>query len=319
MPKQHGDGMDTTWLGDLKALSESLNYSRAAQIRNITQPAFGRRIRALEAWCGTALVERAGHRLSLTPAGVLMLAAADDVLQCLDRVRSDIDRAQAATATLTFAATHALSFTYFPAWITGLGADATTLPMRILSDNMIQCERMMQAGEVRFLLCHHHVDSPNGLPVAGFEHIVLARDRLVPVTGRDDGGRPVHHLPGTPDRPVPQITYEPSSGMGRILAAALPSFEKPLHLSQLFSSHLAMTVKALAIEGKGVGWIPYSLARDELGPGGRLINGGEGWHVDVDIALFRSRGPLGSQAERFWQLVREAGTESAAAHVPGRL
>lgn len=316
MPKQHGFHMDTTWLGDLKALSETLNFSRAAQIRNITQPAFGRRIRALEAWCGAPVVDRAGHRLSLTPAGVVMLAAAGDVLQRLERARSDIDRAQAATATLTFAATHALSFTFFPAWITGLGAGAATLPMRLLSDNMIRCEQMMRAGEVQFVLCHHYADSPTGLPEAGFEHVVLARDRLVPVTGRDGAGRPLHRLPGTPGRPVPQIAFEPSSGMGRILAAALPSHDEPLHLSPRFSSHLAMAVKAMAMEGKGVGWIHVSLARDELGPRGRLAEGGDGWQVDIDIALFRPRIPLGAQAERFWQLAREAGTGRAVADVP---
>ncbi|WP_211242294.1 LysR family transcriptional regulator [Paracoccus gahaiensis] len=317
MPKQHGFYMDTTWLADLKALSETLNFSRAAQIRNITQPAFGRRIRALEAWCGVSLVERGSHRLSLTPAGTVMLDAAGDVLRRLDRARDDID--QARTATLTFAATHALSFTFFPAWIKGLGTGAATQPMRLLSDNMIRCERMMQAGEAQFLLCHHHVASPTCLPDAGFDHVVLARDRLVPVTGRDGAGRPLHRLPGTPARPVPHIAFEPSSGMGRILAAALPSCDGPLHLSPLFSSHLAMAVKALAIEGKGVGWIPDSLARDELGPGGRLAGGGDGWHVDVDIALFRPSAPLGARAERFWQQLGEAASVRAAANHPNAL
>lgn len=306
--------METTWLADLKALSETLNFSRAAQIRNITQPAFGRRIRALEAWCGADLVDRTGQRLSLTPAGAVMLAAAGDVLQRLDRARDDIEQAQTATATLTFAATHALSFTFFPAWIKGLGTGAATQPMRLLSDNMIRCARMMRAGEAQFLLCHHHPESPTGLPDAGFDHIVLARDRLAPVTGRDAAGRPLHCLPGTPSQPVPHIAFEPSSGMGRILAAALPSCGRPVHLLPLFSSHLAMVVKALAIEGKGVGWIPDSLARDELGPGGRLAGGGDGWHVDVDIALFRPNVPLGARAERFWQQLVEAASVRAAAN-----
>lgn len=293
--------MDSTWLADLKALSETLNFSRAAEVRNITQPAFGRRIRALEAWCGAELVERGSHPLSLTPAGTVMLEAARDVLKRLDRARDDVDQAQ--TATLTFAATHALSFSFFPTWIKGLGTGAATQPIRLLSDNMIRCERMMRAGETQFLLCHHHPDSPTGLPDADFFHVVLAHDRLVPVTGRDSAGRPLHRLPGTPDRPVPQIAFEPCSGMGRILAAALPNCDGPLHLSPLFSSHLAVAVKALAIEGKGLGWIPSSLARDELAPGGRLAKGGSGWDVEVDIALFRPRGPLGTEAERFWQRV----------------
>ena len=64
--------MDTAWLADLRALAETLNFSRAAERRNITQPAFGRRIRSLEAWCGAELVDRSTHRLRLTSAGEII-------------------------------------------------------------------------------------------------------------------------------------------------------------------------------------------------------------------------------------------------------
>lgn len=106
--------MDTAWLSDLRALAETLNFSRAAELRNITQPAFGRRIRALEDWSGTPLVDRSTHRLKITPAGEIMLSAAADVIQRLERAKHELDQARAASATLTFAATHALSFTFFP-------------------------------------------------------------------------------------------------------------------------------------------------------------------------------------------------------------
>jgi len=37
-------------------LAERRNFSRAAEARHVTQPAFSRRIRALEDWVGTPLV-----------------------------------------------------------------------------------------------------------------------------------------------------------------------------------------------------------------------------------------------------------------------
>jgi DNA-binding transcriptional LysR family regulator len=40
--------MELIWFEDYLALAETLNFSRAAELRNITQPAFSRRIRALE-------------------------------------------------------------------------------------------------------------------------------------------------------------------------------------------------------------------------------------------------------------------------------
>ncbi|WP_343738292.1 LysR family transcriptional regulator, partial [Achromobacter sp.] len=72
--------MDIKWLEDFVALSKSRNLFQAAESRNVTHPAFGRRIKALEDWAGVPLVER-GHQVStLNAAGRSVLAAAIDVL-----------------------------------------------------------------------------------------------------------------------------------------------------------------------------------------------------------------------------------------------
>lgn len=298
--------MDTNWLDDLRALAQALNFSRAAEARNITQPAFGRRIRALEDWCGARLVERSTHRLSLTPAGQIMLGAAGDVTDRLDRARREIAQSMMEVTALTFAATHALSFQFFPGWIQSLGTRAAAMPMRLLSDNMIACERTMLAGEAQFLLCHHHPTSPTALPENRFRHLILAQDRLVPVCARDATGGPRHALPGRPDAPVPALSFEEGSGMGRILATVLPGTAGGLHLAPVVSSHLAMALKALAVEGKGVAWVPESMVAGDLRPDGSLARaGGAEWAVAVEIALFRPRARLPEIAERFWNLLRD--------------
>ena len=40
--------MDTKWLEDFVSLAETRSFSRSAQLRHVTQPAFSRRIQALE-------------------------------------------------------------------------------------------------------------------------------------------------------------------------------------------------------------------------------------------------------------------------------
>ncbi|MCT7654029.1 LysR family transcriptional regulator [Oceanimonas sp. NS1] len=59
--------METKWLHDFIALSEQGSFSRAAESRFVTQPAFSRRIRSLENWLGVALVCRNRYPLELTP------------------------------------------------------------------------------------------------------------------------------------------------------------------------------------------------------------------------------------------------------------
>ncbi|MFX8445328.1 LysR family transcriptional regulator, partial [Acinetobacter baumannii] len=73
--------MELDWLEDFLALVDSGNFSRAAQARNLTQPAFGRRIRALEDWAGAALFDRSTHRIGLTPAGERFRPFAEDIVR----------------------------------------------------------------------------------------------------------------------------------------------------------------------------------------------------------------------------------------------
>lgn len=297
--------METAWLADLQALAETLNFSRAAEKRHITQPAFGRRIKSLEDWCGSDLVDRSTHRLKLTPAGEAMLEAANDIAARLERASRDLAQMRAATSTVTFAATHALSFIFFPGWIQRLGHEASTMPIRLLSDNMNECERIMTEGRAQFLLCHDHQNSRIRLDMNAYRHVELATDRLIPVSGRDRNGRALHSISEASDRAVPHLAFEETSGMGRILSSAFSSSTDQLPLSTVFTSHLAMALKALATEGKGVAWIPESLAADEMGPAGRLVPAGSAdWAVDVKIVLIRPRARMTDIAENFWSLVQ---------------
>src|SRR3954467_2804122 len=61
--------MELIWFEDYLALSETLSFSKAAEARHVTQPAFSRRIRALEDWVGASLSVRTTHSVTLTPAG----------------------------------------------------------------------------------------------------------------------------------------------------------------------------------------------------------------------------------------------------------
>ena len=63
--------MNLSWLEDFQALAESGNFSRAAEQRHMTQPAFSRRVRALEEWLGVALFDRSTQRVYLAQTGLV--------------------------------------------------------------------------------------------------------------------------------------------------------------------------------------------------------------------------------------------------------
>jgi len=79
--------METKWLEDFVSLAETRSFSRSAQLRHVTQPAFSRRIQSLEAWAGVELVDRSSYPTHLTPAGAALYAQALDLLQALHDAR----------------------------------------------------------------------------------------------------------------------------------------------------------------------------------------------------------------------------------------
>ena len=140
--------MELDWLKDFLALAEQRNFSRAADIRNVTQPAFSRRIRALEEWIGTPLFVRSAQGATLTPAGAYLRPLVDEMLGSLQRVRRETRAVgEREMATLSIAATHTLSFTFFPGWnlrhvrLERLGS------LNLISDSMAAASKSCSAAK----------------------------------------------------------------------------------------------------------------------------------------------------------------------------
>ena len=291
--------MNETWMLDFLALSETLNFSRAAERRHVTQPAFSRRIGALEAWCGQTLVNRSSHRLALTEAGHQMRDAAEEILRRLTLLRSDLAALETNATTLTFASTQALSFTFFPDWFSQTGGGTA---VHLLADNMQACERIMQEGRAQFLLCHSHPAASSALDEDRFRKLDLAGDRLVPVAAPPRDGGPDLVLGG---QDIPHLSFDERSGLGRILQAALAGKLSRLDLRPVFTSHVVMALRTMAIDGKGVAWLPWRLVAEDIAAGRLVPAGSPEWGVEVSIALVRPKARLSSLAEGFWSGLKE--------------
>jgi DNA-binding transcriptional LysR family regulator len=293
--------MDLDWLEDFVALVEHGNFSRAAEARHVTQPAFSRRIRALEDWLGVPLFNRDSHGVSLTAAGETFRHGAEETARRILQLRNDSrEAAGKEAATLRFAATHALSFTFFPAWIRGLDPGAT-VGIRLMSDHMQACEQLMLQGRAQFLLCHHYGAMPDCFPAGQFRSIVVGTDALVPLCAPDGDGAPRWRLPGSPGAPVRLLAYSAESGLGRIVAAR--QAHGGLCGEAVFTSHLAAVLMSMARDRNGVAWLPASLADQDIA-GGRLVRSGDtAWDIPLEIRLFRPRARLSRAAEALWDSI----------------
>ena len=289
--------METGWLEDFLTLGRQLNFSRAAEERNITQSAMSRRIRGLEEWLGVPVVSRDTHRLTLTAAGQAFQDHAADLLRNLRLARAAARAASEQHAnSLNIASTHLLSTRFFPRWLSEIEAHVPIGQVQLRADHMMGCERLMETGTAHFLLCHRHPDVPDGLDAAAFRAISLADDRLVPVSAPVPGAgdRPLHRLDATENCPL--LAFDEMSGMGRILRAV---HDVPPG-SPGFTSHLASILHIMALDGRGVAFLPLSLVEPDL-QAGRLVRAGHaGWEIGMTICLVRPRARLKPSAETLW-------------------
>jgi DNA-binding transcriptional LysR family regulator len=299
--------MELAWLEDFLALVECGHFSRAAERRNISQPAFSRRVRMLENWLGAPLVNRETHRVELTPAGTEFRPIAQEVVRRVAAGRALVrEVAHASALTLRFACTNVLSLTFFPSWLQRLeAASPLGAAVSLVTDNMVDCERLMVQGAAQFLLCHHHPAASTALDSAHFRAIDVGQDALVPVSApKPDADRePLHGLPGEIDAPVAHLSFSAASGMGRIIASARVSEAPPTWLNTTFTAHLAMVLLMMAREGRGMAWLPHSLVEADLKSGALVRSGPNTWDIPMQIRLFRPRARQGAAAEAFWGLV----------------
>lgn len=296
--------MNFLWLEDFLTLAASGNFSRAAEERHMTQPAFSRRVRALEEWLGVVLFDRSTQPATLTEAGEWFRGVAQDLTTRVaglpEQARGVAD---AASSTLRIAATHALSFSFLPGWLRALEArvEGGPRPVQLISDVMQQCEQLMQQGRVQFLLCHAHEQVPSRLDPALHRHAVVGRDALLPVCAADASGQPRHAL----DRgaPVPLLEYSAESGIGRLVRALRGPALAAAQAQPALTAHLATVLKTMALDGRGVAFLPQSLIADELGAGRLVAAGGAAWPIEVEIRLYRRAQTLPRAGEAFWRAV----------------
>ena len=278
--------MNLSWLDDFLALADSGNFSRAAEQRHMTQPAFSRRIRALEEWLGVALFDRSTHPATLTDTGQWFVAVAREILSRVARVPDEARAvADASSATLRFAATHALSLTFLPGWLRQIEAHTPMGAIQLMSDVAANCEALMLQGRAQFMLCHAHAQVPSRLDAPAFQSICVGSDELLPVS-------------------APLLAYSAESGLGRVVRAVQGEALERMNAETVFTAHLATLLKSMALDGRGVAWLPRTLISDELRDQRLVSAGGAVWTVPVEIRLFRRQRRELPAAERFWDAAK---------------
>lgn len=294
--------METKWLEDFVSLAETRSFSRSAQLRHVTQPAFSRRIQALEAWAGTDLVDRSSYPTRLTPAGETLHAQALEVLQSLQGMRAMLrGYSAAAHDVVLFAVPHTLAFTFFPGWMSGLRESFGPIKSRLIALNVHDAVMRLVEGGCDLLIAYHHPSQPLQLDADRYEMVTLGSETLAAYSRPGAQGQPLHRLPGEFARPLPYLGYAPGAYLGSLTELILKQAPAPVHLDRVYETDMAEGLKVMALEGHGLAFLPSSAVRREL-RAQRLVPAADpaqpdGFALTMEIRAYREK-PLGREAPK---------------------
>jgi DNA-binding transcriptional LysR family regulator len=308
--------METKWLEDFVSLAETRSFSRSAQLRHVTQPAFSRRIQALEAWAGTDLVDRSSYPTRLTPAGQTLYSQSLEMLQSLQSTRAMLRGHTAAGQDfIEFAVPHTLAFTFFPAWVSSLREKFGPIKSRLIALNVHDAVLRLTEGSCDLLLSYHHDSQPFQLDPGRYEMVSLGLEVLAPFCRANAAGEPQFRLPGRIGQPLPYLGYAPGAYLGRVVELILKQSATPIHLDRVYETDMAEGLKAMALEGHGLAFLPLSAVKKEL-RAKKLVSAGSALEMTMDVRLYRerpgSRDGLKTPAQALWTYLQSEASAKAA-------
>ena len=303
--------METKWLEDFVSLAETRSFSRSAQLRHVTQPAFSRRIQALEAWVGVELVDRSAYPTRLTPAGQTFHAQALEVLDSLQAARNMMRAHQpAGQDTIEFAVPHTLAFSFFPHWLMELKQRFGMVKCRLIALNVHDAVMHLTEGRCDLLMAYHHASQPLPLAPERYEMMSLGSETLAPYAMPGPGGQPLFRLPTGPRESVPFLSYAPGAYMARLVEQILKRAERGVELDAIYETDIAESLKAMALEGHGLAFLPSSSVIQEL-RARRLVPAAPGgsFELTMEVRIYRERPQAARHvkptAQALWEFLQQ--------------
>lgn len=239
---------------------ETMNFTRAAQLLHITQPAVSQHIHALETQYGTRLFLYEGKQLRLTEAGQLFLQTAATMRHDVRRLQEALHQMDSRRH-LRFGATLSIGEYLLPSPLLRLLADDPTLQLRMITANTQELLHLMDQGELDFAIVEGSFDQQV------YEGLVYCTQRFIPVAAPDyPFPGPVRRISDLLDARL--LVREPGSGTRGVLEQALEARNLTVHsfryLTELGSLNL---IKSMVCAGAGISFFYQPVVQAELDRG----------------------------------------------------
>ena len=294
--------MDILWFNDLANLARTGNFSQSAVLGNVSQPAFSRRIKALEAWVGTTLVDRSRHPVRLTAPGQQMLEAGMQALSRLETERENIREAMAQPDRyiVTFAAQHSIGWRFYPSWLHAFENAYGSIISRLRADNLPNCIDDLGNGLADFVISYRSRYSPGVPALDSLQSLTIGKDLLIPVSKATAEGEPMFSLDDPLAGPIPYLRFGSDAPIGLHIEPLIRERGIESRLNVSYENWMVGALRIRTQDGGGIAWLPRSVVQPDLDAGLLTIAGNPDWFIDLDIRLHRLARHTNALTRKIW-------------------
>jgi DNA-binding transcriptional LysR family regulator len=191
---------------------------------------------------------------------------------------------------IEFAVPHTLAFTFFPHWLMDLRQNFGAVKTRLTALNVHDAALRLTEGGCDLLIAYHHPSQPLRLSDDRYEMLALSSESLAPYAKAGTDGRPLFTLPGRPGERVPFLSYASGAYMAGLVEAIRKQAGEPLALEAIYETDMAEGLKAMALEGHGLAFLPHSSVRKEL-KARRLVaaSADPALSLTMEVRIYRER------------------------------
>ncbi len=295
--------MELKWVEDFLTLCSTGNFRLAAEQRCVSQPAFSRRIQALEAWIEAPLIDRSQQPSQLTEAGRMFQPLAQEIIDLAEAGKYSIQtRVMENKEKMRFATLTTLSQVFLPVWLKNLQPFINTTQFIVKTEYLTIADYFtaLEENHVDFFISYVNPKIQLLRDSAIFTSLKLGEDAFIPVASPKKDGTLRWWLPDKPKKPIPYL-HTLSNDSPWPIKAHVEEKYSDLTFKSVYDSSTGPTLKEMALEGFGMAWLPRGLVKDELASG-RLVRVAEkADDIHVDIRIYRCSHYSEPHVEKFWQ------------------
>lgn len=243
------------------AVCQSLNYTKAAELLNITQPAVSQHIHYLEEVYGTRLFTQKGKRMELTESGELLKQTALSMQHDIVHLKKELSQTADRKKKLCFGATLTIGEHIVPAKLPSLLKRNPGLSVEMKVANTTELLQQLNQGKLEFVIVE------GNFPKQEYEYELYQKEGFVALCA---SGHTMEKEPDSLEALLTEtlIIREEGSGNREILERTLQG--KNLSIAD-FAGRVEVNdiqvIKELIKRDVGVGFLYRSAVREELRDG----------------------------------------------------